>query len=233
MQKQSGASKQTGGREKPAGKNPTQSRNKNTAEDTAPRRAVPPPKRKRQAREAEVEEPDEIAAEASASAAAAAATAKPKYVSLVPKTRRIPQDVIEKWPVISAPVVEQIRVLLRHAKDAVALSRRDAQKQAEADELLNGVIQQLGRHFSGMKVPPRAKAQHFDIDQLTTRNERLLYALTTERDKNKLLKDKIKSTEAQLSSEEENLTATKTNAKDWLRKWKSQEKKQVSELSSC
>lgn len=232
MQKRGRPSKQTASKDKSAGRKSTRTRNQEADEDATSRREAPPLKRKRNVREVEDEELDEIAADAPAASAATSAPVRPKYVSLVPKTRRLPQATIEKWPLVSAPVVEQIRILLGHAKDAVALSRRDSQKQAEADELLNGVIHQLGRHFSVMKVPPRAKAQHFDIDQLTTRNERLLYALTTERDKNKLLKDKTEKTQAQLSSEEETLNATKANAQSWQRAWKSQEKKQVSDMSS-
>jgi hypothetical protein len=226
-QKRTEPSKQAGSKGKPGRKSSSRVEKHNATLNTKSSRAVAP---RRQLQEADIEAQDEIAPDATATTAAKRTVKRPEYVSLEAKTRRIPQNVISKWPVISASVVDQITVLLKHAKDAVALSRRDPQKQMEADELLHGVIQQLGRHLSGMKIPPRAKAQHFDIDQLTTRNEGLLYALTTERDKNKLLKDKITETETRLEREEETLKEARANAQQWHREWRNREKKQVSKL---
>jgi hypothetical protein len=175
--------------------------------------------RKRKGRDPEIEEPDELEAET--------ATASPRYIRLEAKKRRIPQEVIERWPVISPPVLEQISDVLRRAKDAVALSRRDPRRQDEADEVLNGVVRHLERHFASTKIPPQARAQQFNLDFLSAHNNRIRQELTTVRHRNQLLEESIQVDTESLKLEESWLETTKANAQQWRRQWKSQEKKHV------
>lgn len=132
---------------------------------------------------------------------------------------------------ISTPVLDQISVVLRRAKDAIVLSRRDPQKQQEADEVLNGVIRHLERHFANTKIPPQSKAHHFDLDHIAAHNERVYQELTTTRHRNQLLDEQIKIAVAKLKEEEEALNRMKENKQQWRRRWKSQEKKQVSTIA--
>ncbi|KAF2281475.1 uncharacterized protein EI97DRAFT_472961 [Westerdykella ornata] len=161
---------------------------------------------------------------------AEAAAPSPKYLRLAPKRKRIPQEIIEKWPMISAPVLDQISVVLRRAKDAIVLSRRDPQKQQEADEVLHGVIRKLERHFANTKIPPQSKAHQFDLNHIAAQNERVYRELTTTRHRNQLLDEQIKIAAAKLKEEEETLSKVKENKLQWQRRWKAQGKKQLHPL---
>lgn len=181
-------------------------------------REAAPRGRKRKAQDAEVDELD---------AAAPETTKARKYTHLAPKTKRIPQEVIDTWPTISPSVLAQISDVLRRAKDTISLSRRDPQKREEADATLNSVVRQLERHFAKTKIPPQTKALHFDLDHLSIHNERVYREVTTARHRKQLLEEQIENATAKLKGEEGLANELKGNAQQWRRRWKSQEKKQV------
>jgi hypothetical protein len=181
-------------------------------------REAAPRGRKRKAQDAEVDELE---------AAVPETTKARKYTHLAPKTKRIPQEVIDTWPVISPSVLAQISEVLRRAKDTISLSRRDPQKREEADVALNSVVRQLERHFGKTKIPPQTKALHFDLDHLSIHNERVYREVTTARHRKQLLEEQIENATAKLKAEEGLANELKENAQQWRRRWKSQEKKQV------
>jgi chromosome segregation ATPase len=148
-------------------------------------------------------------------------------------TKRIPEKQIANWPEISQSVLEQIGAVLRRAKGEITLTRRDAQKEEEANEILSTTIRKLERHFSETSVPPQAKALHFNLDYLTTHNEGVRRELTTARHRNQLLKEQIEKMAADLEMEDKLMNETKENALQWSRQWKSQEKKQVGNVPLC
>ena len=171
-----------------------------------------------------------------------------KYVQLAPKARRIPQHLIETWPTITPPVLDQISmktsctyitqrhwliftfhtgILLKRAKDGTALSRRDPRKRDEAEEVLNAIVQKLERHCARIKMPPQAKALDFDLNRLTERNERVYREVTTARHRKQLLEEQVEIASATLKTDENLTEKMKENAQQWRRRWKSQEKKQV------
>jgi hypothetical protein len=183
-------------------------------------------KRKEQAEAAD--DVDEIATKAVADTSTV-----PKYVQLAPVTRRIPKKTIESWPDISPPILEQVQLMLRRAKDGVALSRRDPQKRTEADEVLNVFIRQLERALADSKIPPQARALNFDLDRLLERNEYVYQEVTTARHKKQLLEEQVESVTEQLRDEEATVTKLEENAQQWRRRWKDQEKKQVCNYWCC
>lgn len=163
-------------------------------------------------------------------AAARPASKAPRYSYLAPKIKRIQEDMIEKWPVISPPVLEQISAVLKGARDVIAWTRRDPQKQREAEETLNKIIPHLETYFSTTKVPPQAKAYHFDLDYLTGLNERIYADLTTARHRNQMLEDQIEKAGVKLREEEHILNQYKENAQQWRKRWQNQKRQQVSDL---
>lgn len=213
--------KQGSSKQKTSRKRSSQPQDEPVSSRKSATRVEPVRTRKRRTRDAGLDEPDEIAAET---------TTARKYVHLAPKTKRIPQQVIETWPKISTPVLEQISLMLKRAKDGIALSRRDPRRREEADEVLNTVIRQLERHFAATKIPPQAKALHFDLDRLTDRNEQIYREVTTARHRKQLLEEQIETATARLTGEEKLARELKENAQQWRRRWKSQEKKQVRTL---
>ncbi|KAF2659425.1 hypothetical protein K491DRAFT_194934 [Lophiostoma macrostomum CBS 122681] len=180
--------------------------------------------RKRKEQNEAADEVDEIAEDAVTDSRA------PKYVQLAHVTRRIPKKTIESWPIISPPILEQIHLMLRRAKDGVALSRRDPQKRAEAEDVLNIFIRRLERALSDSRIPPQARALNFDLDRLLERNEHVYQEVTTARHKNQLLEEQVESATQKLRTEETTVTEMEKNAQQWRKEWETQEKKQLHPL---
>lgn len=203
------------------GRNPSsQTQNNATSSHAAPSpRSEPRRGRRRKAQDTDI---DEIAT-------AEEASTTRKYEHLKPRTKRIPHAVIETWPTISQPVHEQINIILRRAKDAVVLSRRDHQKTAEAAETLNLFVRKLERHFSTTRIPPQAKARDFDLDLMIERKNRAFQEVTSTRHRKQLLEEQIEISTAKFKTEERLTRELKENAQRWRREWKSQEKNKVGE----
>ncbi|KAF1978030.1 hypothetical protein BU23DRAFT_654267 [Bimuria novae-zelandiae CBS 107.79] len=143
---------------------------------------------------------------------------------LVPRTKRIAQDVIETWPLVPPQVLDQILQTLKDAKRDIVNTQRDEQKAIAADETLGSITRMLMRQMSGSRIPPQAKDIHFNIDKLTERYGHLFRELTTERHSHQLLAEQVKVAQHLLNRDEESLEQLKKNARDWKMRWKKQEK---------
>jgi hypothetical protein len=147
-----------------------------------------------------------------------------KYVQLEARTKRIPQEQIDTWPQLSAPVLEQIVAVMREAKKDIANTQRDERRVIAAHNALNPLVRTLSRQLATSRIPPHAKDMHFNIDKLTERIAHVSREVTTARHSKQLLSEQAKVAERQLLKDEQNLKELKTNAKKWRSEWKHQEK---------
>ncbi|KAJ4364244.1 hypothetical protein N0V95_000866 [Ascochyta clinopodiicola] len=159
---------------------------------------------------------DEIAAEPT--------TVQKKYVQLESKTRRIPQEVIETWPHLPQPVLEQISAVIKDAKKDIANTQRDERKVMAAHNTLNPLVKRLVRQLAASKIPPQARDIHFNIDKLTERNGQVFRDVTTARHSKQLLSEQVKAAQTLLSKDEKSLDGLKRNAKEWKAEWKRQQR---------
>lgn len=146
------------------------------------------------------------------------------YVQLAMRTRRIAREVIETWPHVSPPVLDQIVQTLRDAKKDIVNTQRDEQRAIAADETLGSLVRMLERRLSGSRIPPQAKDIHFNIDKLTERYAQLFQELTTARHSHQVLTEQVKVAQHLLQRDEESLERLRTNARDWKTEWKLQDK---------
>ncbi|KAF9698388.1 hypothetical protein EKO04_003534 [Ascochyta lentis] len=159
---------------------------------------------------------DEIAAEPT--------TAQKRYVQLESKTRRIPQDVIETWPHLPQPVLEQVSAVIKDAKKDIANTQRDERRVMAAHNTLNPLVKRLVRQLAVSKIPPQARDIHFNIDKLTERNGHVFRDVTTARHSKQLLSEQVKAAQNLLSKEEKSLDGLKKDAKKWKAEWKRQQR---------
>jgi hypothetical protein len=147
-----------------------------------------------------------------------------KYVQLETRTKRIPQEQIDTWPQVSAPVLEQIVAVIQDAKMDIANTQRDERRVIAAHNALNPLARKLTRQLAASRIPPQAKDMHFNIDKLTERNAHVSREVTTARHSKQLLSEQAKVAERLLLKDEQNLEELKTNAKKWRGEWKHQER---------
>jgi hypothetical protein len=147
-----------------------------------------------------------------------------KYVQLEARTKRIPQEQIDTWPQVSAPVLEQIVAVIRDAKKDIANTQRDERRVIVAHNALNPLVRKLTRQLAASRIPPQAKDMHFNIDKLTECNAHVSRDVTTARHSKQLLSEQVKVAERLLLKDKQNLEELKTNAKKWRSEWKHQEK---------
>lgn len=147
-----------------------------------------------------------------------------KYVQLEARTKRIPQEQIDTWPQVSAPVLEQIVAVMREAKKDIANTQRDERRVIAAHNALNPLVRTLSHQLATSRIPPQAKDMHFNIDKLTERITHVSREVTTARHSQQLLGEQTKIAERQLLKDEQNLKELKTNAKQWKSEWKHKEK---------
>jgi hypothetical protein len=160
-------------------------------------------------------------------AAADGSTTTRTYKQLEQSKKRIPISKLEAWPVLSQPVLNQIYPLLKRAKDTIVLTRRDGRKADEADETLHSLVRGLMRHLSGSKMPPDAKALHFDLDRMMENNARIYAEVTTARHAKQLVEEQVEIATVRLQEERKLVKTLEKNKEQWSKRWKSQEKKQV------
>lgn len=147
-----------------------------------------------------------------------------KYVQLEPKTKRIPQNIVETWPHLSQQVLDQISAVVKDAKKDIANTQRDERKVMAAHNTLNPLVKRLVRHLAASKIPPQAKDIHFNIDKLTDRNGHVFRDVTTARHSKQLLSEQVKATQTLLTKDEKSLDELKKNAKRWKAEWKHQQR---------
>lgn len=162
------------------------------------------------------DEADEIAAEPTKT--------QKKYVQLETSTKRIPQTVIETWPHLPQPVLEQISIVIKDAKKDIVNSQRDERKVSAAHSSLNPLVKRLVRHLAASKIPPQARDYHFNIDKLTERNGQIFRDVTTARHSKQILEEQAKVTQQLLTKDEKILDELKGDVKKWRTEWKHQQR---------
>ncbi|KAF2745901.1 hypothetical protein M011DRAFT_495380 [Sporormia fimetaria CBS 119925] len=153
-----------------------------------------------------------------------------EFTRLRPKTRRIAVQDIQEWPEMSSSVLEQVSVVLKHAKDKTALSRRDPKRREEADNVLGASVRRLERFLAKARMPPQAKAHQFDLNHLAAINERVFSELTEARHRSEDLEEQVRLANKRLQEELSRLEYVENNARDWRSRWKSRDNRQLHPL---
>ncbi|KAH7122267.1 CENP-Q, a CENPA-CAD centromere complex subunit-domain-containing protein [Dendryphion nanum] len=153
-----------------------------------------------------------------------------EYTHLVPRTKRIRQEVLEGWEDASSTLLEQINFLLKNAKDDIVYTRRDARRAEHANAILLSATQRLERSLLHMKIPPTARPLHFNLDRLAERNEQVYREVVASRHSKLLLEEQIEMAQRLLEEDQKKLRQLEKNAQDWRGRWQSREKKQLHPL---
>lgn len=146
-----------------------------------------------------------------------------QYVQLEARTKKVSQEQIDTWPVVSPQVLEQVLGVIRDAKKDIANAQRDDRRVIAAHNTLNPLVKKLERELRASRIPPQAKDIHFNIDKLTERNTQISRDVTTARHSKQLLTEQVKNAQDLLQKEEDNLEQLKRDTKKWRAEWKHQQ----------
>ncbi|KAI9820655.1 MAG: hypothetical protein M1827_005024 [Pycnora praestabilis] len=137
-----------------------------------------------------------------------------KFISLKPRIRHIPQDVVtSKWEVLTGPVQDQVRELFKAVQRPVVMMHQDENRRSEAQTALKFVSRSLEKKLPRWPFPPNVKDSHFNYEELLNGSRILESMLTPATHAVALLKAEIKKEEQALEADRERLAGLEANAK--------------------
>lgn len=95
---------------------------------------------------------------------------KQNFSYLKPKTRKVPQEVIQSdWKKLPEPAQRQIQAILLAAKRTALNAIRDPRGRKEAESVLDAMHRKLEKRLPRSPFPPSSKASHFDLEETLER----------------------------------------------------------------
>jgi hypothetical protein len=91
---------------------------------------------------------------------------KQDFSYLKPKTRKVPQEVIQThWKKLPEPAQRQIQAILLASKRAALNAIRDPRRRKEAEVVLDAMHRKLEKRLPRSPFPPSSKAFHFNLEE--------------------------------------------------------------------
>jgi hypothetical protein len=95
---------------------------------------------------------------------------KQDFSYLKPKTRKVPQDVIQSdWKKLPEPAQRQIQAILLASKRTALNTIRDPRRRKEAESVLDAMHRKLEKRLPRSPFPPSSKATHFNLEDTLDR----------------------------------------------------------------
>jgi len=140
------------------------------------------------------------------------------------KKSKVPQKVVDRWPMAKQDMVRQIDIELKNTKNNVVNEQRSEGDVARATEVLDRLIYKIRRRVSEARVPPATKDFNFNLEKLQQRSAQLTRKRDTELDMGRLLKEEEKRQKELVEKEQKSLEDFKRWTDDWGKTWKQQDR---------
>lgn len=101
---------------------------------------------------------------------------KQDFSYLKPKTRKVPQQVIQSgWKKLPDPAQRQVQMILMASKRTALNAIRNPRRRKEVEGVLDAMHRKLEKRLPRSPFPPSSKAGHFNLEETL---ERIVSALT-------------------------------------------------------
>jgi hypothetical protein len=95
---------------------------------------------------------------------------KRDFSYLKPKTRKVPQEVIQSdWKKLPEPAQRQIQAILLASKRTALNAIRDPRRRSEAENVLDAMHRKLEKRLPRSPFPPSSKTTHFNFEETLER----------------------------------------------------------------